>query len=98
VLAESWALAPGAVRLASTSSGQCWSLTNYAPCPGRCPARPPTTATRPASPPAMLKDLKLAQEPLPPPGDDAARRRRRAAVRLHNDWARADATSPASSI
>ncbi len=33
--------------VASTSSGQCWSLTTYCPVPGRCRHHPPTRITSP---------------------------------------------------
>lgn len=48
--------------VASTSSGQCWSLTSYCPVPGPVPASPANTGYRPGFAAAlMLKDLKLAQ-------------------------------------
>lgn len=49
--------------VASTSSGQCWSLTSYCPVPGPVPAAPSNRDYRPGfSSSLMLKDLKLAQE------------------------------------
>jgi 3-hydroxyisobutyrate dehydrogenase len=49
--------------VASTSSGQCWSLTTYCPVPGPVPASPANNGYRPGFAAAlMLKDLKLAQE------------------------------------
>src|SRR5271163_4415242 len=49
--------------VASTSSGQSWSLTNYCPVPGPVPASPANNGYRPGFAAAlMLKDLKLAQE------------------------------------
>jgi 3-hydroxyisobutyrate dehydrogenase len=49
--------------VASTSSGQCWSLTSYCPVPGPVPASPANTGYTPGFASAlMLKDLKLAQE------------------------------------
>src|SRR5499433_2582259 len=49
--------------VASTSSGQCWSLTSYCPVPGPVPASPANNGYRPGFATAlMLKDLKLAQE------------------------------------
>ena len=48
--------------VASTSSGQCWSLSNYCPVPGPVPASPANNDYRPGFAVAlMLKDLKLAQ-------------------------------------
>jgi len=49
--------------VASTSSGQCWSLTSYCPVPGPVPASPSNNAYKPGFAGAlMLKDLKLSQE------------------------------------
>ena len=49
--------------VASTSSGQCWSLTSYCPVPGPVPASPANRDYRPGFAAAlMLKDLRLAQE------------------------------------
>jgi len=49
--------------VASTSSGQCWSLTTYCPVPGPVPASPANNGYKPGFASAlMLKDLKLAQE------------------------------------
>src|SRR5450432_301478 len=49
--------------VASTSSGQCWSLTSYCPVPGPVPASPANNEYRPGFTAAMmLKDLKLAQD------------------------------------
>ena len=49
--------------VASTSSGQCWSLTSYCPVPGPVPAAPSNREYKPGfSSALMLKDLKLAQE------------------------------------
>ena len=60
---EAGALASGAVRRASTSSGQCWSLTSYCPVPGPVPNSPANCDYKPGFAAAlMLKDLKLAQE------------------------------------
>ena len=49
--------------VASTASGQCWSLTNYCPVPGPVPASP-ANRDYPAGFTAamMLKDLMLAQQ------------------------------------
>ena len=64
VLAEKLGLAPRALfDVASTSSGQCWSLTTYCPVPGPVPASPANHGYEPGFAAAlMLKDLKLAQE------------------------------------
>ncbi len=49
--------------VASTSSGQCWSLTTYCPVPGPVPTSPANNAYKPGfAADLMLKDLKLAQE------------------------------------
>jgi 3-hydroxyisobutyrate dehydrogenase len=49
--------------VASTSSGQCWSLTSYCPVPGPVPASPANNDYRPGFAAAlMLKDLRLSQE------------------------------------
>src|SRR5262249_32662553 len=49
--------------VASTSSGQCWSLTSYCPVPGPVPTAPSNRGYKPGFASAlMLKDLKLAQE------------------------------------
>ena len=49
--------------VASTSSGQSWSLTSYCPVPGPVPASPANNGYKPGFAAAlMLKDLKLAQE------------------------------------
>ena len=49
--------------VASTSSGQCWSLTSYCPVPGPVPASPANNDYKPGFASAlMLKDLTLAQD------------------------------------
>ncbi|MFC0284683.1 3-hydroxyisobutyrate dehydrogenase [Camelimonas abortus] len=49
--------------VASTSSGQCWSITSYCPVPGPVPTSPANNGYRPGfAVELMLKDLKLAQE------------------------------------
>lgn len=49
--------------VASTASGQCWSLTNYCPVPGPVPASPANRDYQPGFTAAMmLKDLMLAQQ------------------------------------
>jgi 3-hydroxyisobutyrate dehydrogenase len=64
VLAEKLGLSHQALfDVASTSSGQCWSLTTYCPVPGPVPASPANRNYQPGFAAAlMLKDLKLAQE------------------------------------
>ncbi|MBM6579044.1 3-hydroxyisobutyrate dehydrogenase [Microvirga sp. BT689] len=64
VLAEKLGLAHQALfDVASTSSGQCWSLTTYCPVPGPVPTSPANNDYKPGFAAAlMLKDLKLAQE------------------------------------
>ncbi|HEY6631709.1 MAG TPA: 3-hydroxyisobutyrate dehydrogenase, partial [Rhizobiaceae bacterium] len=64
VLAEKLGLSHQALfDVASTASGQCWSLTSYCPVPGPVPTSPANRDYKPgflAS--LMLKDLLLAQE------------------------------------
>jgi len=49
--------------VASTSSGQCWSLTTYCPVPGPVPTSPANRGYVPGFAAAlMLKDLRLSQE------------------------------------
>jgi 3-hydroxyisobutyrate dehydrogenase len=64
VLAEKLGLSHQALfDVASTSSGQCWSLTTYCPVPGPVPASPANRDYKPGFAAAlMLKDLMLAQE------------------------------------
>jgi 3-hydroxyisobutyrate dehydrogenase len=64
VLAERLGLSAQALfDVASTSSGQCWSLTSYCPAPGLVPSSPANNGYRPGFAAAlMLKDLALAQE------------------------------------
>ena len=64
VLAEKLGLSHQALfDVASTSSGQCWSLTTYCPVPGPVPASPANKGYKPGFAAAlMLKDLKLSQE------------------------------------
>lgn len=64
VLAEKLGLSHQALfDVASTSSGQCWSLTSYCPVPGPVPTSPANNGYRPGFAAAlMLKDLKLSQE------------------------------------
>ncbi|MFI5002908.1 MAG: 3-hydroxyisobutyrate dehydrogenase [Reyranellales bacterium] len=59
--------------VASTSSGQCWSLTNYCPVPGLVPTSPANNGYKPGFAAAlMLKDLTLAQEAASAVGADTA--------------------------
>ena len=64
VLAEKLGLSHQALfDVASTSSGQCWSLTSYCPVPGPVPASPANNDYKPGFAAAlMLKDLRLSQE------------------------------------
>jgi 3-hydroxyisobutyrate dehydrogenase len=64
VLAERLGLSHQALfDVASTSSGQCWSLTTYCPVPGPVPTSPANNGYRPGfAADLMLKDLRLAQE------------------------------------
>src|SRR6202049_4898672 len=49
--------------VASTSSGQCWSLTSYCPVPGPVPTSPANNEYKPGFVSAlMVKDLPLAQD------------------------------------
>jgi 3-hydroxyisobutyrate dehydrogenase len=49
--------------VASTSSGQCWSLTTYCPVPGPVATSPANNGYKPGFAAAlMLKDLRLSQE------------------------------------
>ena len=64
VLAEKLGLSHQALfDVASTSSGQCWSITKYCPVPGLVPASPANNGYKPGFAAAlMLKDLNLSQE------------------------------------
>jgi 3-hydroxyisobutyrate dehydrogenase len=49
--------------VASTSSGQCWSLTTYCPVPGPVPTSPANNGYKPGfAAELMVKDMKLSQE------------------------------------
>ncbi len=63
-LAEKLGLSAQALfDVASTSSGQSWSLTSYCPAPGPVPASPANHDYKPGfAASLMLKDLRLAQE------------------------------------
>ncbi len=64
VLAEKLGLSHQALfDVASTSSGQCWSINTYCPVPGPVPTSPANNGYKPGfAVDLMLKDLKLAQE------------------------------------
>jgi 3-hydroxyisobutyrate dehydrogenase len=64
ILAEKLGLSHQALfDVASTASGQCWSLTSYCPVPGPVPASPANNSYRPGFAAAlMLKDLTLSQQ------------------------------------
>lgn len=64
VLAEKLGLSHQALfDVASTSSGQCWSINTYCPVPGPVPTSPANNGYKPGFAAAlMLKDLRLAQE------------------------------------
>ncbi len=64
VLAEKLGLSHQALfDVASTSSGQCWSITSYCPVPGPVPNSPANRGYKPGFAAAlMLKDLRLSQE------------------------------------
>jgi 3-hydroxyisobutyrate dehydrogenase len=64
VLAEKLGLSHQALYdVASTSSGQCWSLTSYCPVPGPVPASPANNDYKPGfAATLMLKDLLLSQD------------------------------------
>jgi len=64
VLAERLGLSHQALfDVASTSSGQCWSINTYCPVPGPVPTSPANKGYKPGfSVDLMLKDLRLAQQ------------------------------------
>ena len=64
VLAEKLGLSHQALfDVASTSSGQCWSLTSYCPVPGPVPTSPANRDYQPGfAASLMVKDLMLAQD------------------------------------
>jgi 3-hydroxyisobutyrate dehydrogenase len=64
VLAEKLGLSHQALYdVASTSSGQCWSLTTYCPVPGPVPTSPANSGYKPGfAAELMVKDMRLAQE------------------------------------
>jgi 3-hydroxyisobutyrate dehydrogenase len=74
VLAEKLGLSHQALfDVASTSSGQCWSLTTYCPVPGPVPGSPANRDYQPGFAAAlMLKDLRLSQDAARSAGADTA--------------------------
>ena len=79
--------------VASTSSGQCWSLTTYCPVPGPVPTSPANNGYKPGFAAAlMLKDLTLSQEAAKAAGAatplGAARRGDLHGVRRRRPWRR----------
>ena len=111
VLAEKLGLSHQALfDVASTSSGQCWSLTTYCPVPGPVPTSPANRDYQPGFAAAlMLKDLKLSagggpggrrRDPARRGGDPAlcavqrARPRRRRFLRHHQFPARQGELKP----
>ena len=89
VLAEKLGLSHQALfDVASTSSGQCWSLTSYCPVPGPVPAAPSNRDYKPGfSSALMLKDLKLAQEAASAAGANTPLGAAAAQLyALHNAW------------
>ncbi len=59
--------------VASTSSGQCWSLTTYCPVPGPVASSPANADYKPGFAAAlMLKDLRLARDAAETAGADTA--------------------------
>jgi 3-hydroxyisobutyrate dehydrogenase len=82
VLAEKLGLSHRALfDVASTSSGQCWALTNYYPVPGPVPSSPANNGFKPGFAAAlMVKDLALAQEAARSVGAETELGRRAAAI------------------
>lgn len=74
VLAEKLGLdAQALFDVASTSSGQCWALTNHCPVPGPVPTSAANDGYRPGFATAlMLKDLTLARDAAASVGADTA--------------------------
>ena len=74
VLAEKLGLSHQALfDVASTSSGQCWSINTYCPVPGPVPTSPANNGYKPGFAAAlMLKDLKLSQEAAAAAGAETA--------------------------
>ncbi len=75
--------------IASTASGQCWSLTSYCPVPGPVPASPANNDYKPGfSAQNMLKDLMLSQEAAD--GFDASTALGKAATDLYQSYVSGD--------
>lgn len=75
--------------IASTASGQCWSLTSYCPVPGPVPASPANNDYEPGfSAQNMLKDLMLSQEAAD--GFDASTALGKAATDLYQNYVSGD--------
>lgn len=94
VLAEKLGLSHQALfDVASTASGQCWSLTTYCPVPGPVPTSPANSGYKPGFASAlMLKDLKLAQEAASASGASTPLGATAAQLYgLHNAWGEGDA-------
>ncbi len=71
--------------IASTASGQCWSLTSYCPVPGPVPTSPANNDYQPGfSAQNMLKDLNLSQEAAD--GFDASTALGEAATKLYESY------------
>lgn len=93
VLAEKLGLSHQALfDVASTSSGQCWSLTTYCPVPGPVPTSPANNDYKPGFASAlMLKDLKLSQEAAQAAGASTPLGAAAAQLfGLHNAWGEGD--------
>jgi len=75
--------------IASTASGQCWSLTSYCPVPGPVPASPANNDYKPGfSAQNMLKDLHLSQSAAD--GFDASTALGKAATELYEKYVSGD--------
>lgn len=75
--------------IASTASGQCWSLTSYCPVPGPVPTSPANNDYNPGfSAQNMLKDLNLSQEAAS--GFDASTALGQAATKLYESYVAGD--------
>jgi 3-hydroxyisobutyrate dehydrogenase len=75
--------------IASTASGQCWSLTSYCPVPGPVPTSPANNEYKPGfSAQNMLKDLHLSQSAAD--GFDASTALGRAATDLYEKYVSGD--------
>ena len=93
VLAEKLGLdAQALFDVASTSSGQCWSLTTYCPVPGPVPTSPANNGYKPGFATAlMLKDMKLSQEAAAAAGANTPLGAAAAQLyAMHNAWGQGD--------